>query len=134
MNHRVWIVLGFLTSILTPLFVQADEYYSSDLYRAVEQARISTHHYDYSSALRYNRSTALSISLDPLLNQELSQTLIETPIAVDVAQSPDTRPSVKHLNELPVINNKENRIAATPETNTQQATIGIPSSVSVTVR
>lgn len=134
MNLRFWMLLALLTSGLTHVSVQADEYYSSDLYRAVEQARISSHHYDYSSALRYNRSTALSISLDPLLNQELSQTLIETPIAVDVAHSPDTRPSVKHLNEQPAINNKENRIVATPATNTQQATIGIPSSVSVTIR
>lgn len=61
----------------------ADEYYSKDIFRAIEEARYRTHHYDYSGALRYNRTTSQSIQLPRLLNQEMAQTIIETPDMVD---------------------------------------------------
>lgn len=113
-------------------FTLADEYYSSDLYRAVEQARVSSHHYDYSTALRYNRSTALSITLDPLLMQELAQTRITT--AVDVAQRPDIQPTRSQPNEQTTLNNKDNRVLAIPNSTNLKPIIGTPSPVSVTVR
>ncbi len=56
-----------------------DNYYSTDIFTAVEEARQRTHHYDYSHALRYNRSTSQSIPIPRLLNQEMAETLIETP-------------------------------------------------------
>lgn len=56
-----------------------DNYYARDIFQAIDQARSYTHHYDYSSALRYNRTTALSIQMPRLLNQEMAQTSIETP-------------------------------------------------------
>ncbi len=133
MNRRVTPSYGLLLMMSGALSLQADEYYSSDLYRAIEQARISTHHYDYSQPLRYNRSTALSIPLDPLLNQELSTTLIEAPVAVDIAKSPDLRPPTQSPNERPTLTNKENRVLALPSTE-QRPVIGTPNPVSVTVR
>ncbi len=62
-----------------------DDYYSRDIFRAIDEARKNTHHYDYSSALRYNRSTSQSIQIPRLLNQEMAKTIVETPELTDVA-------------------------------------------------
>ncbi len=59
--------------------VHDDEYYSSDIYNAIKEAKIRTHHYDYSNSLRYNRTTSQSIQIPRLLNQEMAITIIETP-------------------------------------------------------
>lgn len=56
-----------------------DDYYSSDIYNAIKEAKIRTHHYDYSSSLRYDRTTSQSIQIPRLLNQEMAKTIIETP-------------------------------------------------------
>lgn len=56
-----------------------DEYYSSDIYNAIKEAKVRTHHYDYSNSLRYNRTTSQSIQIPRLLNQEMAITIIETP-------------------------------------------------------
>ena len=61
-----------------------DEYYSNDIFTAIEEARQRTHHYDYSHAQRYNRSTSQSIPLSRLLNKEMAQTIVETPDSIDV--------------------------------------------------
>lgn len=67
-----------------------DDYYARDIFQAINEARKTTHHYDYSSALRYNRSTSLSIQLPRLLNQEMAQTIIETPDTLaDTTATPD---------------------------------------------
>lgn len=71
-----------LLLILLPLSGAAspqDNYYAADIFTAVEEARQRTHHYDYSHALRYNRSTSQSIPIPRLLNQEMADTLIATP-------------------------------------------------------
>lgn len=77
-----WWFLSLLISVPVTAGTLQDEYYSRDIFRAIEEARQRTHHYDYSSALRYNRTTSQSIQIPRLLNQELAQTIIETPDAV----------------------------------------------------
>ena len=55
-----------------------DDYYSDNLDAAVEEARKRTHHYDYSSTLRYERTTSQSIQFPRLLNTELETTAVES--------------------------------------------------------
>lgn len=62
----------------------ADEYYSEDIFTAIAEAKERTHHYDYSNALRYNRSTSQSIQIPRLLIREMGQTSIETPELADI--------------------------------------------------
>lgn len=69
-----------------------DEYYSSDIFRAIEEAKERTHHYDYSSALRYNRSTSQSIQIPRLMNKDMAKTSIETP-DLD-PQEPESTPNL----------------------------------------
>lgn len=66
-----------------------DDYYSRDIFQAIHEARKHTHHYDYSNALRYNRSTSQSIRIPRLLNQEMAQTIVETPDIIEAAGIPD---------------------------------------------
>lgn len=80
MNSSLWFkrILGIMT-IVSALTTYADEYYSEDIFTAIAEAKIRTHHYDYSSSLRYNRSTSQSIQIPRLLVKEMEQTSIETP-------------------------------------------------------
>ncbi len=85
------IVIGMLSMLAsTTLSLNAvaanphDEYYSNDIFTAIEEARQRTHHYDYSHAQRYNRSTSQSIPFSRLLNKEMAQTIVETPDSIDV--------------------------------------------------
>lgn len=55
-----------------------DDYYASDLDAAITQARRQTHHYDYSSPYRYDRTTSQSILFPRMRNTELEQQRIET--------------------------------------------------------
>lgn len=55
-----------------------DEYYADDLFTAIQEAKKRPHHYDYSSAKRYNRSTTQSLDIPRLLNQEMGSTSIES--------------------------------------------------------
>lgn len=55
-----------------------DEYYAEDLYTAIEEAKKRPHHYDYSRAKRYNRSTTQSLNIPRLFNTELESASIET--------------------------------------------------------
>lgn len=66
------------------LVLRADEYYSNDIFTAIAEAKERTHHYDYSNALRYNRSTSQSIQIPRLLGKEMGQTSIETPELADI--------------------------------------------------
>lgn len=71
--------------LFTPwLILHADEYYSDDIFTAIAEAKERTHHYDYSNALRYNRSTSQSIQIPRLLGKEMGQTSIETPELADI--------------------------------------------------
>ena len=55
-----------------------DDYYANDLDAAISEARERTHHYDYSSEFRYERTTSQSIRFSRMLNTELEQQRIET--------------------------------------------------------
>ena len=55
-----------------------DDYYANDLDAAINEARERTHHYDYSSEFRYERTTSQSIRFSRMLNTELEQQRIET--------------------------------------------------------
>ncbi|SIS84545.1 MAG: hypothetical protein C9355_14660 [Thalassolituus maritimus] len=55
-----------------------DDYYANDLDAAINEARERTHHYDYSSEFRYERTTSQSIRFSRMLNNELEQQRIET--------------------------------------------------------
>ena len=72
--------LSFCAAAVNP----HDEYYSNDIFTAIEEARQRTHHYDYSHAQRYNRSTSQSIQFSRLLNKEMAQTIVKTPDSIDV--------------------------------------------------
>lgn len=83
-----------LLLLISPTYLWAnnaqlvDEYYSSDIYNAIKEAKVRTHHYDYSNSLRYERTTSQSIQIPRLMNQEMAKTIIETPDEV-----PDETPS-----------------------------------------
>lgn len=55
-----------------------DDYYANDLLEAVDQAKSSPHHYDYSNSYRYKRTTAQSIDLNRLNLSELDETRVKT--------------------------------------------------------
>jgi hypothetical protein len=55
-----------------------DEYYTDDIFTAIDEAKKRPHHYDYSSAKRYNRSTTQSLDIPRLLNKEMGSTSIDS--------------------------------------------------------
>jgi hypothetical protein len=55
-----------------------DDYYANDLLDAVDQAKLSPHHYDYSTTYRYKRTTAQSIELNRLNLSELDETALKS--------------------------------------------------------
>ncbi len=55
-----------------------DEYYADDIFTAIEEAKKRPHHYDYSNAKRYNRTTTQSLDIPRLLNQEMEVTSIKS--------------------------------------------------------
>jgi len=80
-----YLLLLFILPLSTYAFSSPhDEYYSSDIFTAIAEARQRTHHYDYSNATRYNRSTSQSIPIPRLLNKEMATTIIEAPQEVDI--------------------------------------------------
>lgn len=55
-----------------------DEYYSDNIFQAIDAAKNNPHHYDYSGRHRYNRSTKQSIDLRRLKNQEMAKKTIKS--------------------------------------------------------
>lgn len=55
-----------------------DEYYAEDIFTAIKEAKKRPHHYDYSNAKRYNRTTTQSLDIPRLLNQEMGSTSIKS--------------------------------------------------------
>ena len=118
--------------VLVPAVASAspqDQYYSGDLFTAIEEARQRTHHYDYSQATRYNRSTSQSIPIPRLLNQEMAQTIIKAPDALDILPETD---SATRQDDISLSNNRSRTSSAqTPDIATGVAS---PDSVRVSVR
>jgi hypothetical protein len=75
-------VLAILITSLIPALSWGvnphDKYYDDDIFTAIDEAKKRPHHYDYSTAKRYNRSTTQSLDIPRLLNQEMSITSIES--------------------------------------------------------
>lgn len=55
-----------------------DDYYSDDIFEAINEAKKRPHHYDYSRQKRYNRTTTQSIEIPRLLNTEMKETSIQS--------------------------------------------------------
>jgi len=55
-----------------------DDYYSDDIFEAINEAKKRPHHYDYSSQKRYNRTTTQSIEIPRLMNAEMKETSIQS--------------------------------------------------------
>lgn len=55
-----------------------DEYYADDIFTAIKEAKKRPHHYDYSNAKRYNRTTTQSLDIPRLLNQEMGSASIKS--------------------------------------------------------
>ncbi|MEH6344940.1 MAG: hypothetical protein V7785_07645 [Bermanella sp.] len=64
----------FLLPIISSAIEPMDGYYSNDLLGAVDEAKETPHHYDYSNTYRYKRTTAQSINLNQIDLQELEKT------------------------------------------------------------
>ena len=109
-----------------------DQYYSADIFTAIKEAKQRTHHYDYSSALRYNRSTSQSIQIPRLLNTEMAQTSIKTPdVEPDVDAAASGAENTGNLTE-------DTRLTLAPDNTPRTVPLGTgtpsPASVTVTVR
>lgn len=115
-----------LLPLLAALPAQAgqDDYYARDIFQAIKEAGKNTHHYDYSSALRYNRSTSLSIQLPRLLNQEMAQTIIVTPDTLADTTAKPANPSLSISDSL--TGQKDSvRMDSSPTNVTQSSPISI---------
>ena len=83
------IAIATLSSQTFAVSPQHDEYYSDDIFTAIEEAKHRTHHYNYSRHKRYNRTTSQSIDIPRLLNSEMDEQVIEG--AVGATASGDNR-------------------------------------------
>jgi hypothetical protein len=61
-----------------------DEYYAEDIFTAIEEAKKRPHHYDYSRAKRYNRTTTQSLDIPRLLNKEMGSASIDSRNATSI--------------------------------------------------
>ena len=74
MKHTVLFLGLFLLPLAGSAIEPMDGYYSNDLLGAVDEAKETPHHYDYSNTYRYKRTTAQSINLNQINLQELEKT------------------------------------------------------------
>lgn len=104
-----------------------DEYYAEDLFAAIAEAKKRPHHYDYSRAKRYNRSTTQSLDIPRLLNQEMEKTSIDTAAATSItaADTPIAKLNKQEQNQLDV-NDEAAVIGRTIPVNTTRLMMGNP--------
>jgi len=102
MSHFTFPILVLSLAISSSAMARnpGDEYYSGDIFEAIEAAKKDPHHYDYSGRHRYNRSTKQSIDLPRLKNKEMATETILAPtqpaeaaIADSTQQDQDTKTS-----------------------------------------
>jgi hypothetical protein len=85
-----------------------DDYYANDLLDAVDQAKSSPHHYDYSSTYRYKRTTAQSIELNRLKLEELDNTRLKTTGSSSLSKkAPTINDEVAIIASHPILTNTE---------------------------
>lgn len=106
-------ILAVIIAILTPAVSWGvnphDEYYADDIFTAIDEARKRPHHYDYSTAKRYNRSTTQSLDIPRLLNKEMSVTSIDSKDenSVSAADIPLNEQQKQYkVNDEGVVNNR----------------------------
>lgn len=87
MRIKVLSIFALILSSLTASAVSPkhDEYYSDDIFTAIEEAKHRTHHYNYSRSKRYNRTTSQSIQLPRLLNKEMDKEVVEGAVGATAA-------------------------------------------------
>lgn len=98
MNKLIWCIA--ITTLSIPALAvspQHDEYYSDDIFTAIEEAKQRTHHYNYSRHKRYNRTTSQSIDIPRLLNSEMDDHVIEGAVGATA-----TGNTVSRNNEMPI--------------------------------
>lgn len=114
-----------------------DAYYADDLNAALSEARQRTHHYDYSNAMRYNRSTSQSISLTRIRNQDLESLMVEsaslgsdTPMPED-----DNEVATSNSNDIDDLTpSSSDSVSSVPANRPSMPMIGITPGVSISVR
>lgn len=95
-----------------------DEYYADDVFAAVKEAKRRPHHYDYSHAKRYNRSTTQSLDIPRLLHQEMGIANIKSndTNAVSAADIPINSQTINKRYREEFIDNQAPLIQATVPT------------------
>ncbi len=102
LNKALALTLSLATSLtlssLTWGVNPHDQYYADDLFTAIEEAKKRPHHYDYSQAKRYNRSTTQSLDIPRLLNQEMGTASIDSRNATSItaADTPVGKPQQQY--------------------------------------
>lgn len=98
-------LLTFLAIAWTNTFAYAQEpmdgYYSNDLLDAVNEAKQTPHHYDYSSTYRYKRTTSQSIEMDRLDLGEMDDAMLQGALDAPSAGEPEgpTKAEIANLDE-----------------------------------
>ncbi len=129
--HNIHKLLIFAAIVSVPSLSWAknphDEYYAEDLFTAIAEAKKRPHHYDYSRAKRYNRSTTQSLDIPRLLNQEMEKTSIDTAAATSItaADTPIAKLNKQEQNQLDV-NDEAAVIGRTIPVNTTRLMMGNP--------
>jgi hypothetical protein len=118
------LTVASLTPILSWGVNPHDEYYTDDIFTAINEAKKRPHHYDYSNAKRYNRSTTQSLDIPRLLNKEMGITSIDSRDENSISAE-DTPVGKQQPNQYKV---KDNNVAGNSvlPINTVTPTIGNP--------
>ena len=129
-------IIALIIMTLAPVFSWAvnphDEYYADDIFTAINEAKKRPHHYDYSTAKRYNRSTTQSLDIPRLLNKEMSITSIDSKDE-NLVTAADTPISNQHQEAYEVNDDGVTEVRALP-INTVSPLISNPNVISPNVR
>lgn len=101
-----------------------DEYYAEDIFTAIEEAKKRPHHYDYSRAKRYNRTTTQSLDIPRLLNKEMGSASIDSRNATSITAA-DTPVNKQEQKTYEVLNDDGSTSRPIP-INTVAPVIGNP--------
>lgn len=126
--HKILVLAAFVSVPSLSLAKNPhDQYYAEDLFAAIAEAKKRPHHYDYSHAKRYNRSTTQSLDIPRLLNQEMEKTSIDTAAATSItaADTPIAKLNKQEQNQLDV-NDETAVIGRTIPVNTTRLIMGNP--------
>lgn len=114
-----------------------DDYYASDLHTAISEAKVRTHHYDYSKEHRYNRTTSQSIQFSRMLNDELDSQMIETPSLGGINDTSSEKESNLKVATVKMLQDQDSLTTEGGNISTPQATVTIPATtnnnISITV-